>query len=517
MLLKASMPPHVEKGSGRGKQRAASGFAPKSFRENATLRQTGGITNKKAAPRLAFPISEALRQIVQAATVAGGRPIAVGGCVRDHLLGIAPKDVDIEVYGLAVAALKQALQSAATVNEVGKSFGILKVTTHGETFDVSLPRTESKTGAGHRGFAVTPDPKLEFVAACQRRDFTINAMGLDLATGRLLDPCGGQEDLARGVLRHVSCAFAEDPLRVLRGAQFVARFDVRMHEDTVALCRSLQGELPTLSAERIGGELDKLLAAPEPSKGLTTLRDCGALELFPELKALQDCPQDPKWHPEGDVWVHTLMVTDAAARLVRQHTLSPEESRLVMLGALCHDLGKPATTAREGDRIRSKGHDVAGAKPTRQFLRRLAITGRRADAVVALVREHLRPMQLYLERDHVSDGAIRRLARRVPIQRLCYVAEADFLGRTTPEAQSGSDPSCAWLREQARRLDVELQPPDPLLQGRHLLKLGHKPGPELGKLLQKAYEAQLDGAFTTVEGALAWLRDNGETGFGKTA
>ncbi|MEM7496138.1 MAG: HD domain-containing protein, partial [Myxococcota bacterium] len=434
----------------------------------------------KATQRSFFPVSGALQCVVRAVATAGGHPIAVGGCVRDHLLGIAPKDVDIEVYGLPVPALKQALQPVATVNEVGKSFGILKVTTVGETFDVSLPRTESKTGAGHRGFAVTPDPALDFARACQRRDFTINAMGLDLATGRLLDPCGGREDLARGVLRHVSPAFAEDPLRVLRGAQFVARFDARMHEDTVALCRSLQGELATLSAERIGGELNKLLAAPKPSKGLSALHDCGALVLFPELAALQNCPQDPKWHPEGDVWVHTLMVTDAAARLVRAHTLEPEESRLVMLGALCHDLGKPATTAREGDHIRSKGHDVAGAKPTRQFLKRLAITGRRADAVVALVREHLRPMQLYLEREHVSDGAIRRLARRVPIQRLCYVAEADFLGRTTPEAQNGRDPSCAWLREQARRLDVDLRPPDPLLQGRHLLKLGHKPGPELG-------------------------------------
>ncbi len=454
-----------------------------------------------------FPVSEMLQRVVAAIATAGGRPVAVGGCVRDHLLGIAPKDVDVEVYGLSVDALKQALQPIAAVNEVGKSFGILKVTVENETFDVSLPRTESKTGAGHRGFAVTPDPTLEFALACQRRDFTVNAMGIDLQTGHFLDSCGGREDLASGILRHVSPAFAEDPLRVLRGAQFVARFDLHMHKETVALCQSLQTELLTLSAERIGGELDKLLSAPKPSKGLTALSNCGALALFPELEALQGCPQDPTWHPEGDVWVHTLMVVDAAALLVRKHMLDSQEAQLVMLGALCHDLGKPATTVREAERIRSKGHDVAGAKPTRQFLQRLAITGRRSDAIVALVREHLRPMQLYLDRDQVSDGAIRRLARRVSIQRLCLVAEADFLGRTTKEAQSGHDPGCAWLQEQAKRLQVELYPPVSLLQGRHLLKLGHKPGPQLGKLLQQAYEAQLDGVFTTVGEALAWIKE----------
>lgn len=450
---------------------------------------------------------QAAQHIVQAIAHAGGKPIAVGGCVRDHLLGMAPKDVDIEVYGLSLDALKSSLQPIAQINEVGKSFGILKVTLQDETFDVSLPRTESKTGRGHRSFAVSVDADLPFAQACLRRDFTINAMGIDLLSGKLLDPCGGSDHLAQGLLRHVSDAFDEDPLRVLRACQFVARFNLRVHPQTIAKCRCLQSELPSLSVERIRTEMEKLLLSPHPSKGLQALHTCGALVLFPELAALQNCPQDPKWHPEGDVWVHTLMVTDAAAQLVRRHQLDAKAALVILLGALCHDLGKPATTKHEQGRIRSRGHDVAGQEPTRLFLKRLGIVGDTVKTVVALVTEHLRPAQLYAQRHCVSDGAIRRLSSRVNIEQLCLVAESDFLGRTTPEALSGKpDPACAWLLQQATRLQVNRQPPAPVLLGRHLLQLGHQPGPALGKLLGQAYQAQLDGQFHTLEEALRWAK-----------
>ncbi|MEM7402867.1 MAG: HD domain-containing protein [Myxococcota bacterium] len=453
-----------------------------------------------------FVLSAAAQQLVQTIAQAKGRPVAVGGCVRDHLLGLKAKDVDIEVYALPLERLKEILQTVAQINEVGKSFGILKVTLQGETFDVSLPRTESKTGQGHRSFAVSINADLPFAQACLRRDFTINAMGIDLLTGKLLDPCGGRHHLAEAMLHHVSDAFDEDPLRVLRACQFIARFNLRMHPQTVTKCRSLQAELPSLSVERIRTEIEKLLLAPHPSKGLQALDTCGALLLFPELAALQNCPQDPQWHPEGDVWVHTLMVTDAAAMLIKKHQLERKTAWIVALASLCHDLGKPPTTKHEDGRIRSRGHDVAGQEPTRSFLNRLGITGDTANTVVALVIDHLRPAQLYTQRHCVSDAAIRRLSSRVNIEQLCLVAEADHLGRTTPEALSGQpDPASAWLLQQATRLQVNQSPPTPLLLGRHLIKLGHKPGPNLGKLLKQAYQAQLDGEFHTLDEALKWI------------
>ena len=279
-----------------------------------------------------------LRDVIVAA---GGRAIAVGGCVRDGLLGHPAKDVDVEVYGLPLAQLEGALLGAGfVVHAVGRSFGVLKVdVTAGdarEVIDVALPRTESKVGRGHRGFVVESDPFLSFEAAAARRDFTVNAMGVDLQTGALLDPWGGVADLEAGVLRHVSPAFDEDPLRVLRGAQFCARFGLQPAKDTVVRCQHLRAELPTLAVERVGEELKKLLVKGVwPSLGLQMLRATGALDaLFPELAALIGCPQEPEWHPEGDVWVHTLMVTDEAARLARADGCGERDTLLTVLAAL---------------------------------------------------------------------------------------------------------------------------------------------------------------------------------------
>jgi tRNA nucleotidyltransferase (CCA-adding enzyme) len=322
-------------------------------------------------------------------------------------------------------------------------------------------------------------------------------MGIDLQTGELLDAHGGQADLKARVLRHVSDAFDEDPLRVLRACQFAARLEFSIHPDTLRKCHTLQAELPTLPKERIGEELRKLVMAKKPSLGLQALRDTKALSLFPELEALIDCQQDPTWHPEGDVWVHTLMVVDEAAKL--------SDSLLIRLAALCHDLGKPPTTRFEDGRWRSKNHEAAGVPPTRNFLNRLALAEDMVGEICELVAEHLKPMQLYKVRDQVSDAAIRRLSTRVNISNLCLVSKADFLGRTTEDAKAGLDPSASWLLEKAEELAVAAQAPEPILQGRHLIENGIKPGPAMGRLLKKAYEAQLDGEFHGLEEALNWL------------
>jgi len=471
-------------------------------------------TVRRAQPLV---VSAPLRRLVDVVVAAGGRPVAVGGAVRDGLRGQPQKDIDVEVFGLALIDLEAALSAAGfSVHAVGRAFGVLKVdvvvtvdsVVERDTIDVALPRTESKVGSGHRGFVVESDPHMSFRDAAARRDFTINAIGVDLVTGELLDPWGGVNDLEAGVLRHVSPAFDEDPLRVLRAAQFAARFGFVVDDSTIERCRALRDELPSLAVERIGEELKKLLIKGVwPSMGLQVLRTVGAVDvLFPELHALIDCPQEAEWHPEGNVWVHTLMVTDEAARLARLDGLDDDGILVCVLAALCHDLGKPATTVFEDGRLRSRDHESQGEGPTRTFCARLGIPKHTEDVVVALVRDHLKPFMLWRDKDNVSDGAIRRLAMRVPLTMLSRVAAADHFGRTTVEALLRDDPVSPWLLGRAKELAVADAAPTPLLLGRDLQALGLSPGKAFGVLLKEAFEAQLEGTFGDHDGAVSWLK-----------
>ncbi|MFZ9889581.1 MAG: CCA tRNA nucleotidyltransferase [Myxococcota bacterium] len=457
-----------------------------------------------------LPMGGALQTLCDQVLAEGGRPLVVGGAVRDHLLGHSPKDLDIEVYGLSLRDLEAALCRIGQVHAVGRAFGVLKVQVHnddsGSVFDVALPRRESKIGAGHRGFVVESDPGMSFVDAAARRDFTMNAMGYDVQNSVLCDPYGGAADLAVGTLRHVSDAFDEDPLRVLRACQLAARFGLVIAPPTLSRCQHLGGELPSLPKERLWEEFKKLLLkSTMPSIGIWALVDTWDITLFPELQALMGCPQEPEWHPEGDVWVHTLMVVDEAAKLAHAERLDEEETLLCVLGALCHDLGKPTTTALVDGRVRSVDHEAAGEAPTRSFLGRLGAPHLVVEETVAVVKDHLKPFQLWRERDSVGDAALRRLALRVSPRRLARVARADFLGRTTAEALADADEATPWLLSEAERLRVAAMAPRPLLLGRHLLARGIPPGKDMGALLRHAFEAQLEGEFTTVEAGLRWL------------
>lgn len=462
-----------------------------------------------------FSTSKHLANLLFVIEQNGGCGLLVGGCVRDYMMGLTPKDIDIEVYGIAKEKLEAILSQHFSIVSVGKAFGIFKVTvgTHDdrETIDVALPRTENKSGRGHKGFVVETDPHMPFAQASSRRDFTINAMGIDTTTNELLDPHNGFADLSTRTLRHVSAAFVEDPLRVLRAAQFCARFELALDASTAELCRSLRDELPSLSKERIFEEFKKLMLSPKPSLGLHVLRDVDALGMFPQLAQLIGCKQDPEWHPEGDVWIHSLMVVDQAARLVDEADLDETSRMIVVFGALCHDFGKPLTTILKDGRVKSPAHDVAGVEPTLEFLAAIAFPKKWHDDITSLVREHLKPYQLYRTRDEVSDGALSRLACRVNIDHLLLVAKADFLGRTTPEALSGYDPSVVWLKEKLTEILGAQPAPTPLLLGRHLIALGEKPGAHFSEILRAAFEAQLDGAFNDENGAViwakAWLKD----------
>ena len=503
--------------------------------------------------------------IATAVRDAGGRALVVGGWARDHLLGVRSKDVDIEVFGLDVRRLEALLAGFGTVHAVGRAFGVFRV--GGIDADFSLPRRDSKRGPGHRGFDVAPDPSLEFAEAARRRDLTVNSIGIDPLTGDVLDPHGGRRDLARRVLRATDPArFPEDPLRGLRVAQLAARLEMTPDDELVALCRTL--DLSELSGERVFDEFTKLLLrAAKPSIGLRVLEDTGQLRFFPELDALRGVPQDPKWHPEGDVWVHTLMVLDAAAALrgaarggddaesvrarkrgadiargdtrgyaahgatapptatdvprdsdesgpdrpdrpsrpdrpaedgLRPHRDAHDDLAL-MLGALCHDLGKPATTERAGGRIRSHRHDVEGVAPTRALLGRMRAPGALVDKVAALVEHHLAPA-LFIGNAATAKG-YRRLARKleragVGIELLVRVARADHLGRTTEDALAGRfDAGDAFLAT-ARAHSVERAAPRDAVLGRHLVERGMRPGPEFGPILERCREIQDETGWT---------------------
>jgi len=436
--------------------------------------------------------------IARAIRGSGGRAFIVGGWVRDRLLGRSSKDVDVEVFGVSADHLRALLEPFGRVDTVGEQFTVYKI----GDIDVSLPRRESKAGRGHRGFVVTGDPDLSPVDAARRRDFTINAMSFDPLTEEIVDPFDGERDLGARVLRVVDPAtFADDSLRVLRALQFAARFELTVDPSTKALASAV--DLDDLPSERVWGEFEKLLLeARRPSIGFALGQELGVVgRLLPELEALVGCPQEPEWHPEGDVWVHTLMVIDEARRRIDDLARGPAIA--MMLGAVCHDLGKPATTAVIDGRIRSPGHEEGGVAPATRVLDRLhvyTIDGydvRRA--VLGLVAHHLKPSAFRKSPTPVSDGAFRRLAQKVDLELLARFAQADCAGRTGVFDCSAMD----WFLDRARAIGVEHRAPDPLVLGRHILALGIAPGPRVGEILRAVYERQLDGGVTTLEEGLA--------------
>ena len=440
------------------------------------------------------------RTIAVAVRDAGGRALYVGGCVRDRLMGPGNnvvKDIDLEVYGVPAEQLKSLLERLGRVQLVGESFQVFKI---GDV-DVSLPRRESKAGRGHKGFAISGDPSMSVADAARRRDFRVNAILWDPLTEEYLDPFDGRGDIDRRVLRVVDPAtFADDSLRALRAIQFAARFQFTLDDEAKALCRAMP--LDDLPAERIWGEVEKLLLSPKPSTGLALALELGIVEkLWPELKALDGCPQEPEWHPEGDVWVHTLQVVDQAR--ARIDDLPRPQQIAMMLGAVCHDLGKPKTTKFEEGRIRSRDHEEQGVAPAMALLDRLnvhSIDGYDVRAQVAgITAQHLKPGSWYKVRDEVGDGAFRRLAAKVDLELLARLAKSDCLGR---EPGTFDCTAMDWFLERARQLGVEHRPPGPILLGRHLLELGLKPGPRVGEILKAVYEQQMDGTVTTLEQAI---------------
>lgn len=439
----------------------------------------------------------------------------VGGCVRDWRLGSPIKDFDIEVFGIGYDSLVEALRRWGRADLVGRSFGVVKLTVpDGTTFDFTLSRRDSKTGSGHKGFAIEFDPAITPRDAAARRDFTINALMYHPRREELLDFFGGESDLRERRLRHTSPAFTEDPLRVLRGMQFAARFCLTAEPDTVELCRSIRHTFAELAPERVREEWFKWAGlANRPSCGLIFLKDAGWLGHFPELEAMIGVPQEPEWHPEGDVWTHTLHCLDALTELDEWRLASPETRVILTLAVLLHDTGKAQTTSREERRgvmrIISPAHEVVSGRLAESFLRRIGSFEAVDQRIVPLVVNHM------AQYDEPSPRAVRRLANRLQpsnVRELVTVMTADASGR--PPLPKGRPASVDAILAKAAELELEAQAPRPVLQGRHLIEAGMKPGREFGRILDAAFEAQLEGEFHDLAGARDWLARNRQPGGG---
>lgn len=430
---------------------------------------------------------------------AGGHAYFVGGAVRDQLAGIPPKDFDIEVHGLASADVERLAKKLGPIQSVGRSFGILKVSQAGHDVDISLPRRETKTGAGHRDFSVGIDPHMSVAEAARRREFTISAIYLDIVTGQIEDPYHGVDDLHRKLLRLVEAkTFIEDPLRLLRGMQFVARFGLTVDPATLQIMRDMVPEMGHLSPDRIRDEWRKLLLAPRPSLGLQLGRTSGYIEQWlPELSALWTTPQDPRHHPEGNVWDHTLLVVDQMAKLAHDAALADDERLILVLAALAHDLGKPDTTRNVEGHFVALSHEVVGVQTADVLLKRLGFEEKLRRRIGALVRNHLRPDQIFqAARAGIEPplSVFRRLMHDLQPATLTEsisLTSADLLGRgpwpradglmAMPEHYDGADWWAAAITK--HKLD---RPLEPILWGHDLVERGWPAGPMIGEAVRLA-------------------------------
>ena len=431
-------------------------------------------------------------QAIQEIVKAGGNPHLVGGAVRDQMLMIRSKDFDVEVFGLTVEQLIEALEQVGTPNIDDGKFGVIRLNCDlPEPIEFALPRKDNN---GKRGFGDV-FPNLSAKEAALRRDFTFNAISRNLITGTIIDPLGGIDDLEHRILRHCDDTFfVQDPLRAIRAFRFAGLLNASVAPETVPVLKSLIPQVKELSGSAMWSEWEKWASRSiKPSQGLKLLFNTGLIECFPEIEALVNCPQDSEWHPEGDVFTHTCHTVDAAAG----------KGVVVVLAALCHDFGKPTTTMKNDEgRWISPKHARNGEDPTRSFLARIGAPNKTIEQVVEIVKDHM----VHVNLAKFNKRQARRLLVRLQnanVDDLIAVIEADNSGRPPlpgglPEAVKGLAALCDEVKNEVK----------PFVLGRHLIAEGLQPGKHFGPILKRVFEAQLDGLFSGVDEGIEWMRKN---------
>lgn len=436
----------------------------------------------------------------------GGRAFVVGGAVRDEILGVLPKDFDLEVHGLTATDLERILAPHGVQEATGTSFGTYKLPAEHGAVELALPRRDSRTGDRHTDFTVDIVPDLGITEAARRREYTIGALYKDILTGSIYDPYHGIEDLESKTLRMVDRqTFSDDALRVLRGAGFAARFGLTVEAETMHEMQRMVEHIGALPKERLREEWTKiLLKGKQPSLGIEVLREAGVFERwYPELEQLWSTPQDTEYHPEGDVGTHTQLVIDAASELMQREPLPRGENLELMYAALLHDVGKPITTKDVDGRIRALGHEAAGVKPAELFLDKLGFAPTVVRRITALVAEHMRPAALYRQREQISPKALRKLAFDIGpthVQSLVFLAEADHRGRgpfVQPDGSSAFPDTTqyhAWWNDRMHEHELH-RPPEPILWGRDLVESdrGWKASPLVGEAVRISEQLAING------------------------
>jgi tRNA nucleotidyltransferase (CCA-adding enzyme) len=445
-----------------------------------------------------------LDSIVKKIEEAGGRSFLVGGAVRDLFLDLDIKDIDIEVHGLSIIQLSDILGEFGVVDLIGKSFGVLKI--HGLPIDWSIPRRDlsvevlgdlGNSGISGRKPIVELDPNMSLESAFRRRDLTINSMGINLISKELVDPFDGLKDINNKILRATDPDFfIEDPLRLFRVMQFISRFKFFPNKELNEICKKM--DISKVSRERVESEFEKMLLKSErPSLGIRWLKDIGRLkDIFPELNAVVGVPQDSQWHPEGDVFEHSMQTLDELAKLLslEKDEWSNREKLILLYAALCHDLGKSTTTKLIEGRIKSIGHDIEGVDKTKKFLKRIMNNRDIIKAVSLLVRYHMQPLMFV--KGGAGASAYKRLANKLAphtnIRKLALLAIADRRGRKIDEHKPDACiKDVIKFIETAKNYGVYEGFERPILQGKDLLDVV-SPGPELGRLVKEAYKIQID-------------------------
>ncbi len=431
-----------------------------------------------------------------------GTAYYVGGYVRDKILGIDSKDIDIEVFGLSYEYLADLLKEFGKVDLVGKSFGVLKVNINGQDYDFNLPRRDSKNGIGHKGFSIEVDHSMTIEEAASRRDFTINSISMD-REGNIIDPFNGVQDIKNRILQPTSEAFKEDSLRVLRGFQFAARFNMVASEKCKEYSKEMIAEYSDLPKERIWEEWKKWASKGNYyTASLKYLKDSGWISLYPALNALFDLEQDNVFHPEGSVYKHTGLVLDHIAQVCKRERISGENRLVLVFAALCHDMGKAVCTERkysekyQREVVTSYQHEKLGVPIAEEFLQSIGCPISIIKKVLPLVEYHM-----VLQ---VSSKIVKKLSEKVEpasILELCYVIEADQCGRH-PLPKKISD-NLIHLYYIAKKEGVLYNKPEKIVSGQDVVDFGYGPGPITGKIVKKLYQMQLNESFQTKEQGLS--------------